>query len=175
MVDAIFVAMIEEAEAAGKPLTADQISKFSAAGDYAVNNAATPPSWATGASSDQIIVAELRQRVEPTAPATFGLGDDIANAAKALADRARNLVSSGVAPMIRDEASPLVARFLGDIFVYLYDHGSPSRRAKIREVIANNVNAAATDAKSQGGKLVLIGHSSVGSSCAICWGTRHLA
>jgi hypothetical protein len=158
-VDAIFVAMIEEAEAAGKPLTADQVTKFRAAGDYAVDNAATPPPWATGASSDEVVVAELRKRVAPAAPATFGLGDDIADAAKALADRARNLVSTGIAPMIRDEASPLVARFLGDIFVYLYGDGSPSERNKIRQTVAVDVNAAAAEAKNQGGKLVLIGHS----------------
>jgi hypothetical protein len=156
-VDAIFVSMIEKAEAAGKPLTDEQIAKFSAAGDYAVNNASAPPLWTTTASSDQVIVAELRKRFDPAAPATFGLGDDIADAAKELADRARNLVSSGIAPMIRDAASPLLARFLGDIFVYLYGDGSS--RAKIREAISKDINAAAADAKNQGGKLVLIGHS----------------
>jgi hypothetical protein len=158
-VDAIFVAMIEKAEAAGKPLTPEQIAKFRAAGDYAVNNDATPPPWTIGAATDQVIVAELRKRVEAGAPATFGLGDDIADAAKALADRARNLVSSGVAPMIRDGASPLVARFLGDVFVYLYGEGASSSRVKIRAAISNEINAAAADAKNQGGKLVLIGHS----------------
>ncbi|MCC8969763.1 hypothetical protein [Bradyrhizobium brasilense] len=159
MVDAIFVAMIEESEAAGKPLTGDQIAKFRAAGEYAVNNAAVTPSWATGATSDQVIVSELGKRVAPSAAASFGLGDDIAKAAKALADRARNLVSSGIAPIIRDEASPLVARFLGDIFVYLSDRGTPSKRAKIREIIAADVNAAAVEAGKKNGKLVLIGHS----------------
>ncbi|MCP1835666.1 pimeloyl-ACP methyl ester carboxylesterase [Bradyrhizobium sp. USDA 4532] len=159
MVDAIFVALIDEAEAAGKPLTGDQIAKFRTAGDYAVNNAVAAPSWASGASSDQLIVSELRKRVAPTAAVSFGLSDDIASAAKSLADRARNLVSSGIAPIIRDGASPLVARFLGDIFVYLYDRGTPSKRVKIREIIANDVNAAATEAKKQGGKVVLIGHS----------------
>lgn len=159
MIDAIFVALVEEAEAAGRPLTDEQIEKFRAAGEYAVNNAALPPAWATGAASDQVVVSELRKRVEPTATASFGLGDDIVNAAKSLADRARNLVSAGIAPIIRDGASPLVARFLGDIFVYLYDHGTASKRTKIREIIANGVNQAALEAKQHGGKLVLIGHS----------------
>jgi hypothetical protein len=61
---------------------------------------------------DQVIVEELRKRVSPAAPATFGLGDDIADAAKVIADRARNLVSSGIAPVIRDEASRNVSTTL---------------------------------------------------------------
>jgi len=76
-----------------------------------------------------------------------------------IADRARNLVSSGIAPVIRDEASPRFARFLGDIFAYLYDGGTPSKRSSIRQEIAADVNTAAREARSQGGKLVMIGHS----------------
>ena len=158
-VDAIFVAMIEGAEAARKPLTAEQVAKFRAAGEYAVNNAAAPPVWASNTTSDQEFVAELSKRVAPAGPATFGLGDDIAAAAKVVADRARNLVSSGVAPLIRDGASPLVARFLGDIFVYLYGNGSSSSRTRIRRTISADINAASAEAKNQGGKLVVIGHS----------------
>jgi hypothetical protein len=158
-VDAIFVAMVEQAEATGKPLTADQIAKFNAAGAYALDNEKTPPAWATTATSDQALVGELRKRVAPAAPEAFGLIDDIGKAATALADRARNLVSSGVAPIIRDQASPLLARFLGDVFVYLYGSGPNSNRSQIRAEIAKDINAAAADAKPNGDMLVLIGHS----------------
>jgi hypothetical protein len=128
-VDAIFVAMMEQAEADGSALTPEQIAQFAAAGDYAMHNA----QWAEDASFDQTIVDELRKRVAPAGPARFGLGDAIGAAAQDIVDRARNLAARGLAPLIRDGQSPAIAVFLGDVFTYLYGSGGASKRSSIRQ------------------------------------------
>jgi hypothetical protein len=156
-VDAIFAAMIEQAEAQHKPLTDAQIAQFAAAGDYAIANKS--PAWAQGQASDDVVISELKKRVTPAGPEAFGLQDTLVEAAKAVVDRARNLVSSGIAPIIRDQASPRFARFLGDIFVYLYSGSNETKRNAIRQILAKDVNAAWQEAKTGGGNLVLIGHS----------------
>jgi hypothetical protein len=158
-IDAIFVHMVERAEAERKPLTPDQIAMFAKAGEYAEANAKIPPLWAKDAKSDDDVTAALRDRVAPKDKEAFGLWDDLAQAAKDAADTARNAVSSGAAPIIRDYFSPLLAVFLGDVFLYLYGGGTPRKRDEIRSAIAADVNAAFRDAKNQGGKLIVIGHS----------------
>jgi hypothetical protein len=156
-VDAIFVAMIEKADAQQTPLTDAQIAQFTAAGNYALAN--KRPGWAQAQSSDDLVISELKKRVTPPGPQAFGLQDTLADAARAVVDRARNLVSSGIAPIIRDEASPRVARFLGDVFVYLYSGSSSAKRNAIRQILAKDINAAWLEAKASDGNLILIGHS----------------
>jgi hypothetical protein len=157
-VDAIFVAMLEEAQSKREALKPEQIAQFAAAGDYAEANP-TPPDWAKGTTSDDVVVSELRKRVTAVGPAAFGLGDALSRAGKAITDRARNLVSSGIAPVLRDQASPRFARFLGDIFVYLYSGSPDPKRAAIRKILAADLNAAWAAAQAGGGNLIVIGHS----------------
>jgi hypothetical protein len=159
-VDTIFVAMIEEAEAGGRPLTADQVAQFATAGEYAVADPA--PDWARRAQSDATFVHELQKRIAPRGPVSFGLVDALLAAVRYFLAR----VPSGFAPLIRDRESPAVAVFLGDIFTYLYGSdrepngsGGESNRSRIRRAIAEALNAAVRDARDQGGRIVVIGHS----------------
>ena len=104
-------------------------------------------------------MAELRKRLPQEDTASFSLRDALGEAAGQITDRARNLVSSGIAPIIRDQLSPRFAHFLGDIFVYLYGGGLSPKRRIIRELIAEDLNAASQAAHDSGGKLLVVGHS----------------
>jgi hypothetical protein len=149
--------MVEQAEANKRPLDANEIDQFREAGNYALNN--PNPDWAQFQDLDSKFVDELCKRLPEESVSSFSFRSALGRAATDIADRARNLVSRGVAPIIRDKLSPRFAQFLGDIFVYLYGGGQSPKRTAIRELMAKDLNKASRVARDSGGKLIVIGHS----------------
>ncbi len=106
------------------------------------------------AADDTAFVEAARASIE--SPAAYAFGDHLADAAAWIAHRSRNLVSTGLVDVFRDDLNPLVARFMGDIFVYLQD--GPQRQA-IQDRIRPCLVDAHQAAQANGEALVAIGHS----------------
>ncbi|CAN7532577.1 hypothetical protein LJR098_005010 [Rhizobium sp. LjRoot98] len=98
----------------------------------------------------------MRKEAEAGA-AIQGLGilDKVKAAAKKLKGGASNLVNGPIARAGCEKITPGLAILIGDVFRYLRE---ADPRQKIREVVSNDIIAAAKDLK-QGEPLVLIGHS----------------
>jgi len=152
-VDALFVVVVEAAEGQGRPMSGPELALFDAAAEYVTRNPA--PGWVTPGLTDDAFVAELRQRIGEPGPTTFGMSDFLRDAARELSGRARNLISTGLTKAFRDELSPTVGRFLGDVFVYLKDSG---QRDRIREDVRSEI-IKAHHRRTGGEALVLVGHS----------------
>ncbi|MEP9359537.1 hypothetical protein [Sphingomonas sp. KR3-1] len=140
--DGIYAAMIEQADAAERPLDDNDVALFKAAAD----------SWGSAALPATDLDDALVMHLEQDAPASYSLGGRMKAAVGAIADRLRNGVSGLVFNAVRDELSPAIAKFLGDVFVYLKQDESRSR-------IQATIRQALLDAKAAGGPLVVIGHS----------------
>ncbi|MGZ8286511.1 MAG: hypothetical protein ACXW27_06830 [Allosphingosinicella sp.] len=100
-----------------------------------------------------------RLQVEIAAPApgrtTLGLGNLLERAGRRIVDSAIGLVDGPAQKLVR-WLTPQIAHFLGDVFIYLNEG---PRRERIREVIVDDLVAAARNARERGEKLVVIGHS----------------
>lgn len=150
-VDELFGNLVTRAEIEDRDLTPDELSQFKAAA-LLLENSDFKPAIAE-AANDQAFVDELRKAMGHVG--SFGFTDSLKNAATSVADGARNLVSTGLSKLFRDDLNPLVARFLGDIFVYLKP-GAP--RDQIRAKVVGALNAGFA-ARTAGEPLVLVAHS----------------
>ncbi|TWF47575.1 hypothetical protein [Neorhizobium alkalisoli] len=114
------------------------------------------PAWLPTVTTDAEFYERLRKEAEAGA-AIQGLGilDKVKAAAEKLKGGASNLVNGPIARAGREKITPGLAIFIGDVFRYLRE---ADPRQKIREVVSNDIIAAAKDLK-QGEPLVLIGHS----------------
>lgn len=150
--DTLFVGVVEQAEQAGRSLSQEELSQFRAA--VALFEGAKGADTLAGAQTD----AEFVQRFRAAAgdAKAYGLMDSLKGAATFVADQARNAASTGLSAMFRDKLNPLVAQFLGDVFVYLKPG---SLRNDIRATVISQVIDAHTAARKAGEPLVLIGHS----------------
>lgn len=158
--DGLMVAMVDAAVSRDRALSDEETAVYAAVTDYAARNPV--PDWLDRKLSDAEFIEALRSRLPPPvartgapAPASFGLGDVLTAAGGALVDRARNLVGQGLTNAFRDELNPAVARFLGDVFVYLRDG---QRRDAIRSGVVADLKTAHARRRS-GESLVVIGHS----------------
>jgi hypothetical protein len=149
-VDTLYAVLIE----GNAPLAADQLREFGAIAAYVEAN--DKPAWVDPAMTDKNFVERLRMEAEVKKPASYGLVDKLKTAAGAVVDRSRNLISKGLVPLVRDDLNPLVAAFLGDVFVYLVDG---PRRSSIRSEVAKALSTAHQRAKAGSGPLVVVGHS----------------
>lgn len=151
-VDLLYVAMVEQATLTGKALSPDQIADFAAAARQfeAWPEAGDPPTAIL--ADDDALVAAIRQ----VAPSSYGLVDDLRNAAGRVVDKARNLASTGVVDLFRDDVNPMIGRFVGDVFVYLKEG---DKREAIRARIRPALTAARARADAAGEALVVMGHS----------------
>lgn len=150
-VDELFASLVARAEIEGRDLTPDELSQFKAAATLLESTDFKPAIAA--AANDREFVDELRKAMGHVG--SFGILDSLKNAATSVADGARNLVSTGLSKLFRDDLNPLVAQFLGDIFVYLKP-GAP--RDQIRAKVVGVLNAAFAT-KAAGEPLVLVAHS----------------
>lgn len=154
-VDALFVSLVEAAEAQGRDLHPDEIEAFREAAIYVEHN--PKPYWALPDLSDAQFVAKLQEHLPPASngPTAFGLGNTLLQAANSLFNGSRNLAGRGLTNLFRDDLNPAVAHFLGDVFVYLKQG---DQRERIRKRVIDDLNAAHA-ARKPGEPLVVIGHS----------------
>lgn len=149
--DAIYAQLVQQADEEKRVLTDEEIALFKGAVDL-IEGGVVDLHIPAGADNDAaygILKAKLEEAQ------SFGLVDNLKSAAEAVADRARNLVSTAVSNKIRPALNPVVGRFLGDIFVYLKDGDV---RLKIRALICGAIQKAHAGRKP-GEKLILMGHS----------------
>lgn len=153
-IDALFVGLVEKALAEKRDLTDEEIRLFVEAAAYALQN--PKPFWVKATMSDAEFVDGLREAL-PAAltPVSFGLLDPLKEAAGDLLNRARNMLGVGLTNAFRDELNPAVARFIGDVFVYLKDG---QRRDDIRRTVIGDL-VAANARRKPGESLVAVGHS----------------
>ena len=149
-IDAAFAQVLETADRAGRPLTAEELAAFRQAVEAIEQNAA--PAKVDGAATD----AELAKSLGSVGSASFGIGNSLAKAVSAVTDRIRNTASTVAFGSVRDFISPAVGLFLGDVFAYLHQG---SLRDRIQEVIRADLICAHEASKGEGGPVVVIGHS----------------
>ena len=146
--------MVDQADQQQKELTEDYIAAFKAAMP-ALADLAAPPNLPASATDEELIF-NLRQAGGGVA--SYGMGSWIKDAVTALADRARNTVSTGIANAALDDLNPLVGRFLGDIFVYLKAGDVRNKiRACIRQPMISFMHMPTPKAANE--PLILVGHS----------------
>ncbi|MDW9547915.1 hypothetical protein [Sinorhizobium meliloti] len=104
------------------------------------------------AVTDQEFVSEVNKLSD--APHHLGIVDMLTSAKDAIVDRAASLTAKGLHSTVVERLNPSVARFLGDVFLYL-------KEGKIREEIRTTVGDAIRTAweNRNGGKVIVIGHS----------------
>lgn len=154
--DAVYATLVDRADLSRENLTPDDIRAFRAVVNAMAGN--TQLQIAASATDEELIF-NIGQ-FEDTA-GYGGIGDKIKGAVTALADRARNSVSTSLSNAFRDDLNPLVGRFLGDVFTYLKGGGAAGGdvRSEIQSRVAKAVIEAHSAAKKSGDKLVLVGHS----------------
>ncbi|MBP2238696.1 hypothetical protein J2Z31_005237 [Sinorhizobium kostiense] len=156
--DLLFSERIKMIEASGQKLDKADLALFAGIVDLLDADDQKPsgtPSALKGlqdAVTDQDFVSEVRRL--SNLPHNLAIGDALKSAAQAIADRAANLAAKGVHSTVVERLNPTVARFLGDVFIYL-------KQGSIREAIRATVRDAIQTAwtSRNGGKLVLVGHS----------------
>jgi hypothetical protein len=149
--DAIYATLLDQADQADREMTDDEVAAFKAV-TRAIADGQKPALPET--ESDDGLVVAVRDHMPQTG--SFGIASTIKDAVVALADRARNTVSTSLSDAFRDRLNPLVGRFLGDIFVYLRDG---ELRQKIRECVCQAIMAAHDEVRRSSQPLVLVGHS----------------
>jgi len=153
-IDVLYALLVERAAENGDSLEPAEMAEFMAAAAYAEAN--PKPAWVDPDLSDDQFIKLLRQALNRKKPASYGLLDKVQEAADAIVDSGRNLVAQGLVGLVRDKLNPLVAAFLGDVFVYLRDG---DRRQAIRHRVAQSIAAAHGRKLAGGGPLILAGHS----------------
>jgi len=115
------------------------------------------PSWVTNGTvaTDEEFLKRLALEIG-VSPETLGLGGFLKRAGGKVLGAGLNLVDGPLAWGVR-RMTPLIARFVGDVFVYLEDSGS--QRQQIRQLIVSEIVEAARTARANNEKLILIGHS----------------
>jgi peptidyl-tRNA hydrolase len=104
---------------------------------------------------------ELVQRLQAAAqskgaPQALGFGEDLKALAAKVSGGFTNVVNAPAVLAVRNELTPQIAIFIGDVFIYLKEQ---SPRDQIRAAVIDAIEAAALAAKASGEKLILCGHS----------------
>lgn len=148
--DAICSEIADRAAGQGRALGPEEVRAFSTASALiAADKAAT-------LFEGQADGASIARQLMAGAPGTFGIGSKVGDAVAAVTDRIRNAASTLGFGAVRESLSPAVARFMGDVLVYLKEGET---RDRIRAVIGKAL-ADAHAAKLAGkGPIVLVGHS----------------
>ena len=149
-ITAAFAQVLETADHAGQPLTAEELAAFRKAVEAIEHDAAA--ARVDGAASD----AALAKSLGTVGDASFGIGSSLAKAVSAVTDRIRNTASTVAFGSVRDFISPAVGLFLGDVFFYLQQGGL---RDRIQESVRADLVRAHEASKGGGGPVVVIGHS----------------
>lgn len=116
------------------------------------------PDWLTDPAvrSDKAFVERLEAELRAAeAAAPLGLGSAIKKAAGGILGAGLNLVDGPIEKVARS-ITPKLAIFLGDAFLYLKEG---QERAKIRQIITEDLLKAAQTAQANGEKLLVVGHS----------------
>lgn len=98
----------------------------------------------------------IADQLNAEANTAYGVGNLIREAVSAVTDRVRNAASTLGFGAIRDNLSPSIGLFIGDVFVYLRE-GAP--RQSIRHEVGKALIEAHEEAKAGKGPLVVVGHS----------------
>lgn len=151
-VDALIAAYVEKAENLGRVLTPEELKLFKAATAYLASN--PDNGWVNVIMTDEGFAYELQKRFP--AGESFGLANKLKEAATRVADRARNHAANALTAAFRDDLNPAVAKFLGDVFVYLKDG---ELRTKIRACVADALTRAYAIAQAKSEPLIVMGHS----------------
>lgn len=116
-----------------------------------------PPAWVADSSlrRDEDFLSRLAEETGADAATALGLGDVIRTAGRRLLGTAANLVDGPAKQLVR-RMTPHIARFLGDVFVYLRQDDA---RVRIRQEVMSALTAAARASAEGGGPLVVLGHS----------------
>ena len=152
----LFAAAVEKANSDGVVLDARQISEFKAATKMLTNEAGADGQPLKPFSTDNDDAAIDALRGAMGSEKAFGFGDYLRDAATTVAGKARNLTSTGLVDLFRDNLNPSVGRFLGDIFVYMRSGAS---RTDIRKEITTALLEAWAEANAKSEPLIVIGHS----------------
>lgn len=161
--DALFVQLIAQCDAEGKPIPSDQLEAFAhaanaMAADERAKLAGAVASDGTAAFIGNVAAdADLAKAVRATggAAASLSIGSVFGDAVKAVTDRLRKIASSVAFDPLADLVRPPIGYFLGDVFTYL--HNGATREAIRGKVLEKLL--AAHDARAPGEKLVIVGHS----------------
>jgi hypothetical protein len=148
--DAIFAELVETADRNGTALNASNIAAFRKA-TQAIYEDKTDELLGDAATDE-----EISFNLDKDQDNTFSIGSQIKEAIEAVTDRLRNTVSTVGFGAVRDNLSPAVALFLGDVFTYLKEG---TLRSEIQAKVRADLKAAHEASKVSGEPLVLIGHS----------------
>lgn len=136
---------------------AELIADYAADLDELDNSGIAPPAWLNDIDSDEEFLATLEAEIHGVADekdAAMGLQDLLKDAGKWVVRGIINIVDGPAEKLIR-KFTPQIARFLGDVFIYLKQD---ERREQIREVISLSLVEAAKKTVGKQ-KLIVIGHS----------------
>jgi hypothetical protein len=150
VLDAIFAELVDKADSERRELNASELNLFRRAAErFAAED--TKDVFAQVQTD-----ADIADALQKGTDASFGILSPLGKAVTAVTDRLRNAVSTVGFNTVRDDVIPAVARFMGDVFVYLKDD---ALRTKIRAEVADKLVKAHDRAKAGGGPLVVVGHS----------------
>lgn len=148
--DAIFAELVETADRTNVSLDASDIAAFRQAAQ-AIADGST-----NAFLGDVVTDEEIAFNLNKLNAATYGIGSKFKEAIDTVSSRIRNTISTIGFGAIRDNLSPAVALFLGDVFTYLK---AGDLRLGIQAKIREDLLAAHEACKVNGEKLILIGHS----------------
>lgn len=138
---------------------ADLLARYAASLDNGGDKGVESPDWVAGLANDEDLLERLQEELASMAVASddvsLGLGNWLKKTGKKVILGAIGLVD-GPAEKLARAATPHIARFFGDVFIYLKDG---VRRIEIRQRIADDLVKAAKAAHEDGDKLIVVGHS----------------
>ncbi len=135
---------------------AGAIGIYAAALDRGDERGVAAPAWFADLNTDAEFLERLGREVEPAeAATTLGLGDWLKRAGRQMLGIGIDLADGPAARLVRG-FTPHVARFIGDVFIYLRDG---DRRRRIRQIVIDDLVRAARSARERREPLVLVGHS----------------
>ncbi|WP_456785696.1 hypothetical protein [Cellulomonas sp. P5_C5] len=145
-----------------EPDAAVELASFgTAAIAYARTN--PRPAWVDEVADDDAFVSRLRREVVGPAgsPAFQGMGvgawwNAVVEGATRIREAVANVVGKKIADRVRPAVTPLLAHFIGDVFVYLHEQGDPA--GPVRAIVADAIRAA-VKAAPPGEPLVIVAHS----------------
>lgn len=120
---------------------------------------AQPPDWLAdpAIASDDTFLQRLEQELPGSAEgvALGGLGSRMKTAGRKILGAAIGLVDGPAERLVR-RVTPVLARFFGDVFIYLQED---ERRRAIQAIVTQDLMAAARAAKNNQEPLIVVGHS----------------
>lgn len=137
---------------------AGAIGDYAAALDPGAGESIEAPAWLNdpGLRTDRDLLERLEEEARASSgTATLGLGNVLERAGRRILNAALDVVDGPAERLVR-HLSPAIARFLGDVFIYLREG---TRRQAIRDVIMADLVRAAASARADGTPLVVVGHS----------------